>query len=192
MTDREQQNKHFVPRLISENTDLNIEIARAKQTVAKQLADLAATLLRTMVQSPTAAPIMPNVLGLVAAQDRLASLTGSHLDQEEEKRALGLAEVGLPSRDTDTGCREWEYAVGIEQILRGAIRLAAHQVLQERESFGGKYSTQAIEQGIELILRARRGPQSKRKRRAPAIRARRDSLPLSAIEASATSLLEFA
>lgn len=170
MTSRERESEPFVPRLISQNADRDIDIARAKQQVARQLANVAAAFLRTMAGSPSAAPTMQSILGLVDAQRRLASLTGNFLDQEEERQALRLMEAQRPSRDCDTRYREWEYAVGMENIVRGALRLAAHQTLQEREHFGGKYSTRAIEEGIALILRATKGPQIRKRNRRKAIK----------------------
>lgn len=159
---RDIEKEPFVPRLISQNADRDIEVARAKQQVTRQLACVAAAFLRTMAGSPSAAPIMQNVLSLVDAQRRLTSLTGCILDEEDEKQALRLIDAPLPSRDRDTSYREWEYAVGIGNIVRGALRSAAHQVLNEREPFAGKYATRAIEEGIALTVRATNRPQSQK------------------------------
>jgi hypothetical protein len=42
-------------------------------------------------------------------------------------------------------------AYGVEQIIQGALRLAAHGVLRERPHFGGKYSTELIKRGVDGI-----------------------------------------
>ncbi|MGY3240070.1 hypothetical protein ACVMAJ_006960 [Bradyrhizobium sp. USDA 4448] len=158
------------PRLVSQNDDRDIEILRVKQHAMSHLADLAAALLRTIAGSGSAAPIMPIVSRLVSAQKKLAFLSGSFLAAEEEKQALSLPEVELSPRDTEWRYREFQYAVGLEKIVNGALRRAAHQVLKEREHFGGKYSTSAIEEGIELVVRASAGPDTpKRKRRKPTV-----------------------
>lgn len=49
---------------------------------------------------------------------------------------------------------EWLRERGMERIVQGALRLAAHQLLGERPHFGGKYSERVIEQGIDSIERA--------------------------------------
>lgn len=163
MTSSDRESQSFGPRLISQNADRDIDIVRAKQQVAQQLANVAAAILRTVAGSPSAAPIMPNILCLLNAQRRLASLTGAFLDQEDERQALRLVEVERPRKDTPTFPGEWEYAVGMENIVKGALRSAAHQVLKEREHFGGEYSTRAIEKAIALIVRSTPGPQARKR-----------------------------
>jgi hypothetical protein len=165
------EGKPTTPRLVSENADRDIEILHAKQHVMSHLADLAAAVLRTIAGSGSAAPIMPIVFRLISAQRKLESLSGSFLAPEDEKQALSLPEVELWSGDSEWKYREFEYAVGLEKIVNGALRRAAHQVLQEREHFGGKYSTLAIEEGIKLVVRASAGPEKpKRKRGKPTVR----------------------
>lgn len=61
------------------------------------------------------------------------------------------------------GYRAFEYAAGMEKIARGALRVAAHQILKEREHFGGKYSSLEIERGITLVMRSKNSPPRKRK-----------------------------
>ena len=150
-------------KLVSKNADHDINTLRAKQQVMRHLADLAAAILRTIAGSGSAAPIMPNVLRLIEAQKKLAALSGSLLAPDDERQALSLPKEELRPDASDTQYREFEYAAGIETIVIGALRLAAHQVLKEREHFGGKYSTLAIEEGIARVVRATRGPE-KRKR----------------------------
>jgi hypothetical protein len=150
-------------KLVSENAGRDIDTLRAKQQVMGHLANLAAAILMTIAGSKSAAPIMPNVLRLIEAQKKLEALSGSLLAPDDERQALSLPKVELRPDASDTQYREFEYTAGIETIVNGALRLAAHQVLKEREHFGGKYSTLAIEKGIERVVRASGGPQKRRR-----------------------------
>jgi hypothetical protein len=152
-------------RLVIENADRDIDIIQAKRQVTRKLAHLAASILRTIAGSGSAAPIMPSVLNLVEAQKQLATLTGDLLPPEEERQALSLVEATLPPEASHTRYREYEYAHGMEILVKGALRLVAHQVLKEREHFGGKYSTRAIEEGIAVVVRATKGPQNRKRNR---------------------------
>lgn len=111
------EDKPTTPRLVSENSDRDIEILHAKQYAMNHLADLAAAVLRTIAGSGSAAPIMPIVFRLIGAQRRLDSLSGSFLAPEDEKQVLSLPEVELSPRDSEWRYREFEYAVGLEKIV---------------------------------------------------------------------------
>ncbi|MET4481424.1 hypothetical protein [Bradyrhizobium sp. F1.13.3] len=130
------------------------------------MADLAAAILRTVAGSPSAAPIMPNVLRLLESQKQLLVLSGTQLAPDDERQALSLPKVERRPDGSDLEYREFEYAAGIETIMIGALRLAAHLVLKEREHLGGKYSTLAIEEGVAHVVRATRGPKKKNGNRA--------------------------
>lgn len=125
------EDKPTISRLVSENADRDIEILHAKQHAMSHLADLAAAVLRTLAGSGSAASIMPIVFRLVNAQRKLATLSGSFLAAEDEKQALSLPEVELSPRDSEWKYREFEYAVGLEKIVNGALRRAARQVLRD-------------------------------------------------------------
>jgi len=126
--------------------------------------------LRTVAGSPSAAPIMQATLEFVDAQKALVALSDCLLTHEDERQALSLIEAQLPSTKSNIDYLEFQYAAGIETIVRGALRTAAHQVLKEREPFGGKYSTRAIEEGIALVVRTAKGqPSRKRARRKPPV-----------------------
>jgi hypothetical protein len=47
---------------------------------------------------------------------------------------------------------------GMQDIVQGSLRLAAHQVLGEEPHFGGKYSKRLIDQGMAAIERANGPP----------------------------------
>lgn len=82
---------------------------------------------------------MPIVFRLINAQRKLESLSGSFLAADDEKQALGLPNVEHDRGEADWQYRQFEYAVGMEKIVNGALRRAAHQLLKEREHFGGKF-----------------------------------------------------
>lgn len=165
MTNRKAEDGPSALRLVSENADCDVDIHHAKQRAMRRLADLAAAILRTIAGSGSAAPVMQSALDYFDAQKELVALSGRLLTEEDERQALSLIEARLSSVDSDTRYREFEHAVGMERIVRGALRVAAHQVLKEREHFGGKYSTQAIEEGIATVVRATKGPQNPKRKR---------------------------
>ena len=68
--------------------------------------------------------------------------------------AVSLPQSELAPNASDDRYREWQHSCGMERIVQGALRLAAHQVLGERPHFGGKYSKRLIEDGIAAIERA--------------------------------------
>jgi len=152
-------------KLVSENAAQEIYALRARQRAKTHLANLAAAILRTVAGSNSAAPIMPSVIGLLEAQKQLVALSGSMLAFDDERQALGLTRVERRPGGSDIEYREFEYAAGIETIVVGALRLAAHHVLKEREHFGGKYSTRAIEEGIALVVRASERPQKRQRKK---------------------------
>ncbi|MDH2404331.1 hypothetical protein QCM77_30910 [Bradyrhizobium sp. SSUT18] len=161
MTKRSGGDEPPAVKLVSQNADYDIKLMRAKQRVARLLANLSAIILRTIAGSTSAAPIMQNVLELVDAQQDLLALSGELLDPNNEKLALRLKEAQFDSLE---GYRAFEYTAGMEKIVRGALRLAAHQILKEREHFGGKYSSLEIERGIAMVTRSKNPPPRKRNR----------------------------
>ena len=165
MTEREAGDDAPGLRLASANPQRDIDIHHARRRAARKLANLAATILRTVAGSSSPAPIMQNAIDYLDAQRQLLALTGGPLTQEDEAQALGLSGARLSSNSSETRSREFQYTLGIEKIVRGALRSAAHQVLEEREHFGGKYSTLAIEEGISLVLRAKKGPRTPNRRK---------------------------
>ncbi|MBR0847257.1 hypothetical protein JQ543_05825 [Bradyrhizobium diazoefficiens] len=165
MTNDEAEDRRPALRLVSENADREIDIRHAKQQVTTKLSNLAAAVLRTIAGSATTVPVMRSAQDYLDAQKQLVALSGTPLSVEDEKRALCLVEARLSSHDSDFRYREYEHAAGIEKILRGALRTAAHQVLKEREHFGGKYSTLAIEDGIALVVGTSRDPEKPKPRK---------------------------
>jgi hypothetical protein len=97
---------------------------------------------------------MHDVIEFIEAEKRLCELTGGWLSLEDEANALNLPRTELNSDASENAYREYRRAIGMELIVQGALRLAAHQVLGERPHFGGKYSTRLIESGINAVKTA--------------------------------------
>jgi len=149
VTNDEGKDKPPVLKLVSNNPGR--DAGQAKQEVQRRLASLAATILRNMAGSKSAPLIMQSVVYLIDAQKKLYALTGGGLSSEDEANALSLPQSELVPNASDDRYREWQHSCGMERIVQGALRLAAHQVLGERPHFGGKYSERLIEDGIAAI-----------------------------------------
>jgi hypothetical protein len=152
MTNDEGKDKPPVLKLVSDNPSR--DTVQARQEAQRKLANLAVTILRNMAGSESAPLIMQSVVDLIDAQKRLYVLTGGWLSSDDEADALSLPQSELNPDASDDRYREWQRSVGMERIVQGALRLAAHQVLGERPHFGGKYSKRLIEDGIAAIERA--------------------------------------
>lgn len=161
MIDDDGDSKPPVLKVVSENpnarTDREIEWAR--QRAKGRLADLAATILRTMAGSESASyDVMRRIGELIDAQKELHKLSGRWLTFEDEQKVLNLPHSDLDAGGSDERYRDSQRDRGMERIVQGALRLAAHQVLGERPHFGGKYSERLIEEGIASIERASKPP----------------------------------
>jgi hypothetical protein len=169
VTNDEGKDKSPVLKLVSNNPSRDTVQARqeaqrqfailaARQEAQQLLASLAATILRNMAGSKSAPLIMQSVVYLIDAQKKLYALTGGWLSSEDEANALSLPQSELVPNASDDRYREWQHSCGMERIVQGALRLAAHQVLGERPHFGGKYSKRLIEDGIAAIESAFKPP----------------------------------
>lgn len=163
MTDDDSDSKPPTLKVVSENPNAraNREIERARERAKGRLADLAATMLRMLAGSESASfDLMRRIGQLIDAQQEFHKLSGNWLSIEDEQKALSLPQSDLDSAFTDHQYREWQRNRGMERIVQGALRLAAHQLLGERPHFGGKYSERLIEDGIASIERALTPPPS--------------------------------
>lgn len=161
MTDDDGDSKPPILKVVSENPHARADraIERAKQLARGRLSDLAATILRTMAGSESASlDLMRKLRDLVDAQNELYKVSGDWLSLEDEQKALSLPQADLDSTSTHDRYRRWQHDRGMELIVQGSLRLAAHQVLGERPHFGGKYSERLIERGISSIERASKPP----------------------------------
>jgi hypothetical protein len=106
----------------------------------------------------------------IDAQKELNAISGRWLTTAELEEALRLPRTYLDSSPSDDwSYRRWLREHGMEEIVQGALRLAAHKVLGERPHFGGKYSEEVIEQGIKSLEELKRPsprpqPQPRQKR----------------------------
>jgi hypothetical protein len=145
-------------RVVSENPNAHEErqIARAKDEAQRTLSVFAATLLRTMAGSQSEAVyLLRSLADFIDAQNELRALSGHLLTPGEQREALRLSKA---SWDSSVSERRWLREHGLELIVQGALRLAAHQILGEQPHFGGKYSEQLIDEGIALIEQMRKTP----------------------------------
>ena len=161
MADDEGDNKPSIFKVVSENPNARTEreIDRGRKHAKRRLVELAATILRMLAGSESASFDLMRKLGeLIDAQRELHKLSGDWLSIEDEQKALSLPQSDFASTATDREFREWQRNCGMERIVQGALRLAAHQVLGEKPHFGGKYSERLIKEGIASIERASKPP----------------------------------
>jgi hypothetical protein len=147
-------------RVVSENPNARTDrkIVWAREEAQRTLSVFAATLLRTIAGSESEARyLIRRLADFIDAQKSLDALSGNWLTINEVREALQL-----PETESDFGDeyreRRWVREHGMELIIRGALRLAAHQILGEQPHFGGKYSKEVIDRGIELLEQLRGSP----------------------------------
>jgi hypothetical protein len=141
------------------NVDKTRPIQFAKEEAERTLAVAAATMLRTIAGSDGAAAALRNdMLRALIAEDEYQALSGQWLASWERKEALALAQPDWEEDESDRRYRKFERDCGMQNIVRGSLRLAAHQVLSEEPHFGGKYSERLIDQGMAAIERAKGPP----------------------------------
>jgi hypothetical protein len=161
MNNDEENNKSPLLKVVSENRNApnssDLRILRAKQHAQRELAKAAAIILRRVAGGESLPLITHSILDLLDAQKELCALTGGWLSLADEGEALNLPKSEIASfGSSDDRYREWQLACGLEQIVQGALRLAAHEVLGERPHFGGKYSKRLITDGMAEIERAQK------------------------------------
>jgi hypothetical protein len=148
-------------RVVSENPNARTDrqIAWAKQEAQRALSQFVAALLRTIAGSCSEANYLIQRLShFIDALKELNAVSGSWLTPPELEKALRLPDAELDSSGSNFEERRWLREQGVELIVQGALRLAAHQILGERPHFGGKHSRRLIDDGIALIEQARRPP----------------------------------
>jgi hypothetical protein len=148
-------------KVVSDNpkVDKTRPIQFAKEEAERTLAVAAATMLRTIAGSDGAAAALRNdMLRALLAEDEYQALSGQWLASWERKEALALAQPDWEEDGSDRRYRKFERDCGMQNIVQGSLRLAAHQVLGEEPHFGGKYSERLIDQGMAAIERAKGPP----------------------------------
>jgi hypothetical protein len=144
-------------RVVSDNPNALGERAarQAKARAEKALARAAASLLRVMAGGdPASYDILDDMIKAVLAEQKLEEITGRGLSFSDVQDVLQLPHAELDAEASDSRYREWQRERGMDLIVQGALRLAAHQLLDERPHFGGKYSERLIEDGMRSVKTA--------------------------------------
>jgi hypothetical protein len=147
-------------KLVSENAHLpNRAVLYAKAEAERALVVVAANFLRAIAGSDTATgDLRAGMIRAILAEEKYRELSGNWLASWEKQKALALPQSDLQAGFSDDQYRDHQRNSGMEDIVQGALRLAAHQVLDERPHFGGKYSKRLIDRGIEVIREASKQP----------------------------------
>jgi hypothetical protein len=153
------------PRLkvVSENPTARADrqMAWAKEEAQRTLALFAAALLRTMAGSESESIyLIRHLADFIDAMNKFREESGHGLTVADLQAALRLPETEFDSSDEDWRHRQWLREHGMEVIVQGALRLAAHKILGERPAFGGKNSERVIELGIRTLDELKRPPPS--------------------------------
>jgi hypothetical protein len=126
-------------------------------TAQQFLRQMASSLLRAMAGGLFEADyFLRDLSAFLEANEKLNRLHGSKLVAADVDEALRLPhdKSAFPHVD-DCARRQALREVGIEEIVKGSLRLAAHQILRQRPYFGGKHSTKLILEGIGMLEVAR-------------------------------------
>ena len=149
-------------RVVSDNPNARSDrkMNWAKNEAQRTLAVFASALLRVMAGSATESTyLMRHLSEFIDAQKELNKSSGQWLTINELEEALLLPRADRDfARSDDWAHREWLREHGLDLILQGALRLAAHKILNERPHFGGKYSEDVIDAGIRTLEELRRPP----------------------------------
>jgi hypothetical protein len=150
-------------RVVSDNQSVPDKEGRARQyakdEAERTLAVAAATMLRVIAGSESAASDLRNdMVRAILAEEKYHELAGQWLASWDRTNALALPQPKIKEDSSDRRYRAYERDCGMQDIVQGSLRLAAHQVLGERPHFGGKYSQRLIERGMDAVKRAYNPP----------------------------------
>ncbi|MCA1430212.1 MULTISPECIES: hypothetical protein [Bradyrhizobium] len=155
-------------RLVSGNPNARADrqIELAKSEVQNALSQFAAALLRTMAGNDTEAAYLIRRLALVVeAINKFEKQADRGMSAAELQEALCLPQAEMDyAADDDWRYRRWRREDGFDDIVKGALRLAAHKLLGEDPAFGGMHSERVIERGIKTLEELRRPPPPARPR----------------------------
>ncbi|MCA1527364.1 hypothetical protein [Bradyrhizobium yuanmingense] len=166
--DDNEEEKSPKLRLVRTNpnarADRQIELAKCE--VQSALSQFAAALLRTIAGNDTEAVYLIRRLALVVdAINKFEKQADRGMSAAELQEALRLPEAEMVhSADDDWRYRRWRREDGFDDIVKGALRLAAHKLLGEDPAFGGMHSERVIERGIKTLEELRRPPPPTRPR----------------------------
>lgn len=149
-------------RLVSTNPNARADrqVELAKSEVQNALSQFAAALLRTMAGNDTEAVYLIRRLALVVeAINKFEKHADRGMSAAELQEALCLPQAEVDyAADDDWRYRRWRREDGFDDIVKGALRLAAHKLLGEDPAFGGMHSERVIERGIKTLEELRRPP----------------------------------
>jgi hypothetical protein len=141
-------------KVVSDNPNARADrqVAWAKGEVERTIAQFAAALLRTMAGSNTESVyLMHRLSDFLDALNKFREEAGRGFTVAEFEKAVRLPQSEyVPPQDV-WGHRQWIRHDGMETIVKGALRLAAHKILGEEPHFGGKYSEEVIQAGIKTL-----------------------------------------
>lgn len=144
-------------RIVSDNPNARAEKAArdAKADVERALVRAATSILRVLAGGdPASNDVRGNMMKVFLAEERLQKITGHGLSFLDVQDVLKLPRAELDAGASDSTYRWWKRERGMEDIVQGSLRLAAHHLLGERPHFGGKYSERLIEDGIDAVNKA--------------------------------------
>jgi hypothetical protein len=138
-------------RLVSDNPNAHADrkVGWALGEVERRLCDFAAALLRIMAGSKTESMyLMERFVELIKALEKYNEVPGRGVTPIELEGMLLLPETNYELSDEEWRQRRWLRDHGFEEIVRGALRLAAHKLLGQEPAFGGMHSEDVIERGV--------------------------------------------
>jgi hypothetical protein len=168
--DEEENARPPVLKVVSDNPNAyaDRELAYAKSEAERSLAEFAASLLRVAAGSNSESVwFMRKLSAFIDAQRSLYRASGETLRPADLERALRMPDVDY----SQTGYwseRRHIREHGMELIVQGALRLAAHQLLNEQPAFGGMHSERVIMDGIKTLEELKRPAPPPPNRKEPA------------------------
>lgn len=141
-------------RLVSDNPNAKAdrEALWAKGEVDRALSGFAAALLRVMAGNQTESIfLMDRLAEFIRSLSKFHEVFKRGIAPLELEEILLLPETSIDGSSDDVPHRRWLREHGMELIVRGALRLAAHKVLMEDPAFGGMHSTRLVERGIKTL-----------------------------------------
>ncbi|MGF6309934.1 hypothetical protein ABIB82_004069 [Bradyrhizobium sp. i1.8.4] len=131
----------------------------AKREVERTLSGFSAALLRTMAGSETESVyLMRRLADFIDALNKFHEEMGRGTTVAEFQEILRIPTTEMDYSDDDWRHRSWLREHGMDLIVKGALRLAAHKILGEEPHFGGKHSEEVIKDGIRTLEELKRPP----------------------------------